>query len=199
MRIVLFLVLLFYSAIIKSVLCTSITVWFSSATKSDLRRLRRVVRTAEQIGTVLIQSEHKGFTLDPHISTRPLWTVTVWSTVQSSEHQNDQTQDRFLPSSNPSHEHLTLNMEHTTLLLYIINHHTFLFTFQICTYHTCTYTQLSILYIVFLLFCTLSILYNYSFIICVLSSCCHSDALWSFWHYNKFLVCVNIPGNKAHQ
>ncbi len=37
----------FYSAIIESVLCTSITVCFSSATKSDLRRLRRVVRTAE--------------------------------------------------------------------------------------------------------------------------------------------------------
>ncbi len=43
-----------YSAIIESVLCTSITVWFSSATKSDLRRLRRVVRTAERIiGTTL--------------------------------------------------------------------------------------------------------------------------------------------------
>ncbi len=39
----------FYSAIIESVLCTSITVWFSSATKSDLRRLRRVVRIAERI------------------------------------------------------------------------------------------------------------------------------------------------------
>ncbi len=44
----------FYSAIIESVLCTSITVWFSSATKSDLRRLRRVVRNAERIiGTTL--------------------------------------------------------------------------------------------------------------------------------------------------
>ncbi len=39
----------FYSAIVESVLCTSITVWFSSATKSDPRRLRRVVRTAERI------------------------------------------------------------------------------------------------------------------------------------------------------
>ncbi len=39
----------FYSAIIESVLCTSITVWFSSATKSDLRRLQRVVLTAERI------------------------------------------------------------------------------------------------------------------------------------------------------
>ncbi len=44
----------FYSAIIEPVLCTSITVWFSSATKYDLRRLRRVVRTAERIiGTTL--------------------------------------------------------------------------------------------------------------------------------------------------
>ncbi len=44
----------FYSAIIESVLCTSITVWFSSATKSDLRRLRSLVRTAERIiGTSL--------------------------------------------------------------------------------------------------------------------------------------------------
>ncbi len=48
------LLIQFYSAIIKSVRCTSITVWFSSATKSDLRRLRRVVRTAERIiGTTL--------------------------------------------------------------------------------------------------------------------------------------------------
>ncbi len=48
------LLIQFYSDIIESAFCTSITVWFSSATKSDLRRLRRVVRTAEQIiGTTL--------------------------------------------------------------------------------------------------------------------------------------------------
>ncbi len=39
----------FYSAISESVLSTPITVWFSLATRSDLRRLRRVVRTAERI------------------------------------------------------------------------------------------------------------------------------------------------------
>ncbi|KAL0151329.1 hypothetical protein M9458_053323 [Cirrhinus mrigala] len=39
----------FYSAIIESVLCTSITVWFASATKSDIRRLQAIVRTAERI------------------------------------------------------------------------------------------------------------------------------------------------------
>ncbi len=60
----------FYSVIIETILCTPITVWFSSATKSNLRRLRRVVRTAERIigtnpphspRTVLIQSEQKGW------------------------------------------------------------------------------------------------------------------------------------------
>ncbi|KAK3566673.1 hypothetical protein QTP86_002953 [Hemibagrus guttatus] len=39
----------FYSAVIESVLCTSITVWIGSATKSDMRRLQRTVRTAERI------------------------------------------------------------------------------------------------------------------------------------------------------
>ncbi len=49
----------FYSAIIESVLCMSITVWFSSSTKSDLKRLRRVVRTAERIiGTTLPLSKN---------------------------------------------------------------------------------------------------------------------------------------------
>ncbi len=44
----------FYSAIFECILCTSITVWCSSATKSDLRRLRRIVQTAERIiGTTL--------------------------------------------------------------------------------------------------------------------------------------------------
>ncbi len=39
----------FYSAIFESVLCSSITVWFGSDTKTDIRRLQRTVRTAERI------------------------------------------------------------------------------------------------------------------------------------------------------
>ncbi len=39
----------FYSAVIESVLCSSITVWFGSASKSDIRRMQRTVRTAERI------------------------------------------------------------------------------------------------------------------------------------------------------
>ncbi len=73
----------FYSAIIESVLCTSITVWFSSATKSDLRRLWRVVRTAEQIigTTPPTLQELYSSRVHPYSpltsSTLPLWTVTV--------------------------------------------------------------------------------------------------------------------------
>ncbi len=116
--------------------------------------------------TVLIQSEQKGW--QNHSgpltsSTLPLWTTAVWSTLQSSEHQNDQTQEQFLPPSNPSHEHLTWNVEHTTLLYnYLFTTHKYInlylliFSFQICT---------SDLYcIVFLLFCTLPI--------CILFFCC---------------------------
>ncbi len=39
----------FYSVIIESVLCSSITVWFGSATKTDIRRLQWTVGTAERI------------------------------------------------------------------------------------------------------------------------------------------------------
>ncbi|KAI2658156.1 putative RNA-directed DNA polymerase from transposon BS [Labeo rohita] len=39
----------FYSAVIESVLCSSITVWFGAASKSDIRRLQQTVRTAERI------------------------------------------------------------------------------------------------------------------------------------------------------
>ncbi len=77
--------------------------------------------------TVLIQSEQKGW--QNHSgpltsSTLPLWTVAVWSTLQSSEHQNDQTQEQFLSPSNPSHEHLTItwNTQHylyTYVLIYL--------------------------------------------------------------------------------
>ncbi len=38
-----------YSAIIEYVLCSSITIWFGSATTTDIRRLQWTVRTAERI------------------------------------------------------------------------------------------------------------------------------------------------------
>ncbi len=123
----------FYSAIIESVLCTSVTVWFSSATKSDHRRLQRVVRTAERIiGTTLptlqeLYSSRAGkITLDPSHPAHSLFELLPSGRCYRALHQNDQTQEQFLPPSNPSHEHLTLNVEHTTLFTWFI-HHTYLF------------------------------------------------------------------------
>ncbi len=56
-----------------------------------------------------------------------------------------------------------------------------------------------ILYIVFVLFCTLSILYivySFFYYLCLvlLLSFCRTVEI----HQNKFLICVNIPGNKAN-
>ncbi len=66
----------FYSAIIESVLCSSIIVWFGSATKTDIRRLQRTVSTAERIigaplpslqelYTSRVRKRAKKVTLDP--------------------------------------------------------------------------------------------------------------------------------------
>ncbi len=157
----------------------SITVWFSSVTKSDLRRLQRVVRNCwanhwynppPSPRTVLIQIEKKGWQNHSWFltsSTLLLWTVTVWSMLQSSEYQNyqnNQTQKQFLSPSIPSHEHLTLNVEHTTLLYkYLFTTHSYFFSFQICTSDLYTH-NCWLLYIVFLLYCTLPI--------CILFFCC---------------------------
>ncbi len=135
------LLIQFYSAIIESVLCTSISVWFSSATKSDLRRLWGVVRTTERIigknpplslRNVPIQSEQKGwqnYSGPLTSSTLPLLTVTFRS----------------------------LNMEHTALLYnYLFTTHTYSFLFQICTCQTShiiaciVYCVFAILYIAYL-------------------------------------------------
>ncbi|XP_058031699.1 protein ripply2 isoform X1 [Ahaetulla prasina] len=43
------LLIQFYRGIIESVICTSITVWFSSATQQEKHRLQRIIRTAEKI------------------------------------------------------------------------------------------------------------------------------------------------------
>ncbi len=90
--------------------------------------------------TVLIQSEQKSW--QNHSgpltsSTLTLWTVTIWSTLQSTEHQNDQTQKQFRPSDNPSHEHLIWIMVHTIYTLIYLTH--ILSLHFNCTLYTCTY------------------------------------------------------------
>ncbi len=137
---------------------------------------------------VLIQSEQKGW--QNHSGPLTSSTVTVWLMLQSSEHQNEQTQKQFLPSSNPSHEHLTLNVEHTILLYIIYSPHILIFSFQICTYQTCThiivyniYCVFTMLYIAYLYICIL--LFYYLCLVLLLSFCCTVALL--FFCYQHFL------------
>ncbi len=77
---------------------------------------QRVVRTAERIiGTTLpslqelylsrVSKRAGKITLDPSHPAHSLF-----------EHQNDQTQEQFLPSGNPPHEHLKIIVEHTLFI-----------------------------------------------------------------------------------
>ncbi len=114
----------FYSVIIESILCTSIAVWFSSATKSDLRRQRSVVRTAERIiGTTLhtlqelylsrVSKRAGKFILDPSHPAHFLFELLPSGrryrarSTRTVRHRN---------SFNPSHEHLTIIMVHTLFI-----------------------------------------------------------------------------------
>ncbi len=88
----------FYSTIIESVLCTSITGWFSSATKSDHKRLWRVVRTAERIigttlptlhsPTVSSLSQSIAWTLDYNYGTHTIYTVIYITHILSLHNCN---------------------------------------------------------------------------------------------------------------
>ncbi len=120
--------------------CTSITVWFSSATKSDLRRLRRVVRTAERIvGTTLptlqelylsrVSKRAGKITLDPSHPTHSLFDLLPSGrryralSTRTTRHRN-----RFFPRGNPSHEHLTLtwNTQYFFTIIYSPHIHTYI-------------------------------------------------------------------------
>ncbi len=92
----------------------------------------------------------------------------AWSTLQSSEHQK---QEQFLSPSNPSHEHLILNIEHTTLLYnYLFTTYTFFFFFFLNVYmsdltHNCLYCILCFCHFVHCLFV-------YLYIVILLSMSC---------------------------
>ncbi len=183
----------FYSAIIESVLCTSITVWFSSATKSDLRRLRRVVRTAERIISTTLPtlqelylsrvSKRAGkITLDPSHPAHSLFELLPSGrryralSTRTARHRNS-----FFPKQSISR---TLDIKHGTHnTIYIIySSHILIFSFQICTYQTCTniiayiiYCVFAILYIAYLYICIL--FFYYLCLVLLLSFCCTVELL----------------------
>ncbi len=183
------LLIQFYSAIIESVLCTSITVWFSLATKSDLRRLRRVVRTAEQIiGTTSPLSKNctypewaKGLAKSlwtPHIQHTP--SLNCYSLVDATELWAPEWPDTETVSSLRQSISWTLDIKRGTHkhYLHLFIHHILIFFISILHISDlCTYNCL--LYIVFLLVCTLPICILF-FIMCpvlLLSFCCTVELL----------------------
>ncbi len=110
----------FYSAVIESVLCISITVWFGSAKK--IRNQKTIENgldcwkdywcsPAHPSRTVHIQSEEKGsenhsgsLTSKPS----PFWTFAIWPVLQSRKYQGSQAQEQFLPPGNLPYEQLNV-------------------------------------------------------------------------------------------
>ncbi len=184
------LLIQFYSAIIESILCMSITVWFSSATKSDLRRLLRVVRTAEWIiGTTLptlqelyssrVSKRTDKITLDPSHPAHSLFELLLSGrhyralSTRTTRHRNS----FFLKHSIS----WTLDIKrgtHNTIIHYLFTTHTYFFIFKIA--HVRSHTQLSVLYIVVLSCCTLPICILFFYDPCpvlFLSFCCTVELL----------------------
>ncbi len=190
----------FYSAIIESVLCMSITGWFSSATKSDLRILRRVVRTAEQIiGKTLptfqdlyssrVSKRAGKITLDPSHPAHSLFELLPSGRrYRALNTRTDRTQEQFLPSGNPYHEHLTLIMVHTlfiNLYTYLSNTHT-KSTFQIA--HSMHIHTIVNLYIVI----------PYLLVLCFFYYLCFCSVSVILLHCGSFMSRKQIPWKCKH-
>ncbi len=141
----------------------SITVWFSSDTKSDLRRLRRVVRTAERIiGTTLPTLQELYSSQWAKGLAKSLWTPHIQHTPSLNYYRLDNATELGAPerpdtetvSSLRQSISCTLEIKcgtHNTIIHLFITH-TY-FSFQICTYQTCTHI------VVYIIYCVFAILY----------------------------------------
>ncbi len=162
------LLIQFYSIIIESILCTSITVWFSSATKSDLRRLWRVVRTAERIELVQPSPLSKNCTFPEWAKglAKSLWTPKIQHTpylncyhlVDATELWAPEWPDTETVSSPKQTISRTLDIKHgknNTIIQMFIHHTHFFFHFKFArqTSHIIVcivYCEFAILHIAFL-------------------------------------------------
>ncbi len=165
----------FHSAFIESVLCTSITVWFSSTTKSYLRRLRMVVRIT---GTTLPILQELYLSRVRKRAGKSLWTPHIQHTpslnccrlVDATELCTPDQPDTGTVSSPKQSISWTLGIKHghTTLLYIIYSLHILIFfisNLHIADLYTqnCLYYILCFCYFVHCLF-----VYCY-FVVCVLS------------------------------
>ncbi len=142
--------------------------------------------------TVRVSKRAGKITLDPSHQHTP--SLNCYRLVDASELWAPERPDTETVSFPKQYISWTLDIKHgthNTNTLFI--HHTYLFFISnlhisdLYT-HNCLYYRLCFCYFVHCLcvYC--------SCVVCVLSCFCHSVALWSFCLYNKFLICVNIPG-----
>ncbi len=124
----------FYSAIIESILWTSITVWFSSATKSDLRRLHRVAgllrESLVQPSPLSKNCTHpewaKGLAKSlwtPHIQHTPslnCYRLVDATELWAPEQPDIGTVSSLRQSISWTFELLTINMKHATLSYFFL-------------------------------------------------------------------------------
>src|SRR4029434_6532314 len=97
----------FYTAVIESVLCTSITVWFGSATKLDRKRLQRTVRSAtcppSRTCTPPESGNEQGKSLQTH-HTLDITCSNFSPLVGTTEHCTTKSPDtKTVSSPSPSH------------------------------------------------------------------------------------------------
>ncbi len=189
----------FYSAIIESVLCTSITVWFSSATKSDLRKLRRVVRTAERIMGITLPTLQELYssrvskiavkiTLDPHIQHTP--SLNCYRLIDATELRAPERPDTETVSSLRQSISWTCDIKRGTHTIYTLIYLTHILSLHFNLHIIYLYIQNILLlytyncqfvYCYSIFTCSIFIICVFCSVIIILLHC------GSFRHENKFL------------
>ncbi len=171
----------------ESVLCTSITVWFSSATKSDQRRLRRVDRTAERIiGTTLptlqelylsrVSKRAVIITLDPSYPAHSLFELLQSGrryralSTRMTRHRNSSSLRQSI-SWTLDNKRRT----HNTIIHYLFITHTYFFISNLpipdMYTHNCLYYFLCFWFFCTLPICIFVLLFYYLCLVLLLSFC----------------------------
>ncbi len=185
----------------RSVLCSSITVWFGSATKTDIRRLQRTVRTAERIigaplpslqelYTSRVRKRAKKVTLDPSHPAHSLFELLPSGrryrslSTKTARHKNS-----FFPRPYPTRTtHNTpqdcTSVNNSNLHLYIGHMHI----------HSSVYGHFSFVYFYFLLqLLFLIIVYSLHYFIVLYYLNYMLSALCLYFLYWKLLTPRQIP------
>ncbi|XP_077957584.1 uncharacterized protein LOC144406222 [Gasterosteus aculeatus] len=106
----------FYTAIIESILCSSITVWYAAATAKDKGRLQRVIRSAERVIGCNLPSlqdlfasrslkRAKKIAADPlPPRTKTVCAPSIWQEAEVHQDYDLPPHEQFLPVGSRAHQ-----------------------------------------------------------------------------------------------